>query len=165
MRRTSERRLLPRITAFFAALILCLQMMVVPALAQEDWSMLSITLSWTDASGNPGFAMATPVATGTEQAFWVQVDPSAPLDQLTITLSHPYHAYTFEPADGSVLQNVQDSGAEMDMMTGIPIIANDAETGNFADSYTLYVSTQSMPVVPEVPTSADVTVNYVYEDN
>ena len=54
MRRTSERRLLPRITAFFAALILCLQMMVVPALAQEDWSMLSITLSWTDASGNPG---------------------------------------------------------------------------------------------------------------
>ena len=165
MRRTSERRLLPRITAFFAALILCLQMMVVPALAQEDWSMLSITLSWTDASGNPGFAMATPVATGTEQAFWVQVDPSAPLDQLTITLSHPYHAYTFEPADGSVLQNVQDSGAEMNMMTGIPIIANDAETGNFADSYTLYVSTQSMPVVPEVPTSADVTVNYVYEDN
>ncbi len=137
-------------------------MTFIPAQALEDWSLLSITLSWTDALGNPGFAMATPVPYGTEQAFWAQVDVAAPLDQLVITISHPNHPeYVFDPANGSTLLNVVDSGAVMDMLTAIPITAMANEM--FADTYTLYVSTQMMPQDPSLTASA-VTVVYRYED-
>ena len=147
MKNTHGRKRVSRILAFLAACILCLQMTFIPAQALEDWSLLSITLSWTDALGNPGFAMATPVPYGTEQAFWAQVDVAAPLDQLVITISHPNHPeYVFDPANGSTLLNVVDSGAVMDMLTAIPITAMANEM--FADTYTLYVSTQMMPEDP-----------------
>ena len=135
MKKVHGGKRVSRILAFFAACILCLQMTLIPAQALEDWSLLSITLSWTDAQGNPVFAMATPVPYGEEQAFWAQVDITAPLDQLTITISHPNHPeYVFDPANGSVLLNVVDSGAAMDMLTAIPITAMANDT--FADAYT-----------------------------
>ena len=87
--------------------------------------------------------------------FRAQVDITAPLDQLTITISHPNHPeYVFDPANGSVLLNVVDSGAAMDMLTAIPITAMANDT--FADAYTLYVSTQMMPTDPALDTPVDV---------
>ena len=163
MKKVHGGKRVSRILAFFAACILCLQMTLIPAQALEDWSLLSITLSWTDAQGNPVFAMATPVPYGEEQAFWAQVDITAPLDQLTITISHPNHPeYVFDPANGSVLLNVVDSGAAMDMLTAIPITAMANDT--FADAYTLYVSTQMMPTDPALDTPVDVTVVYQYDN-
>ena len=163
MKKVHGGKRVSRILAFFAACILCLQMTLIPAQALEDWSLLSITLSWTDAQGNPVFAMATPVPYGEEQAFWAQVDITAPLDQLTITISHPNHPeYVFDPANGSVLLNVVDSGATMDMLTAIPITAMANDT--FADAYTLYVSTQMMPTDPALDTPVDVTVVYQYDN-
>ena len=163
MKKVHGGKRVSRILAFFAACILCLQMTLIPAQALEDWSLLSITLSWTDAQGNPVFAMATPVPYGEEQAFWAQVDITAPLDQLTITISHPNHPeYVFDPANGSVLLNVVDSGAAMDMLTAIPITAMANDT--FADAYTLYVSTQMMPPDPALDTPVDVTVVYQYDN-
>ena len=163
MKKVHGGKRVSRILAFFAACILCLQMTLIPAQALEDWSLLSITLSWTDAQGNPVFAMATPVPYGEEQAFWAQVDITAPLDQLTITISHPNHPeYVFDPANGSVLLNVVDSGATMDMLTAIPITAMANDT--FADAYTLYVSTQMMPTDPALDTPVDVSVVYQYDN-
>ena len=163
MKKVHGGKRVSRILAFFAACILCLQMTLIPAQALEDWSLLSITLSWTDAQGNPVFAMATPVPYGEEQAFWAQVDITAPLDQLTITISHPNHPeYVFDPANGSVLLNVVDSGAAMDMLTAIPITAMANDT--FADAYTLYVSTQMMPTDPALDTPVDVSVVYQYDN-
>ena len=163
MKKANGGKRVSRVLAFLAACILCLQMTFIPAQALEDWSLLSITLNWTDAQGNPCFAMATPVPYGTEQAFWAQVDITAPLDQLVITISHPNHPeYVFDPANGSTLLNVVDSGTAMDMMTAIPITAMANET--FADSYTLYVSTQMMPQDPSLDIPVDVTVLYQYED-
>ena len=163
MKKVHGGKRVSRILAFLAACILCLQMTLIPAQALEDWSLLSITLSWTDAQGNPVFAMATPVPYGEEQAFWAQVDITAPLDQLTITISHPNHPeYVFDPANGSVLLNVVDSGAAMDMLTAIPITAMANDT--FADAYTLYVSTQMMPTDPALDTPVDVTVVYQYDN-
>ncbi len=163
MKKVHGGKRVSRILAFFAACILCLQMTLIPAQALEDWSLLSITLSWTDAQGNPVFAMATPVPYGEEQAFWAQVDITAPLDQLTIIISHPNHPeYVFDPANGSVLLNVVDSGATMDMLTAIPITAMANDT--FADAYTLYVSTQMMPTDPALDTPVDVTVVYQYDN-
>ena len=163
MKKVHGGKRVSRILAFFAACILCLQMTLIPAQALEDWSLLSITLSWTDAQGNPVFAMATPVPYGEEQAFWAQVDITAPLDQLTITISHPNHPeYVFDPANGSVLLNVVDSGAAMDMLTAIPITAMANDT--FADAYTLYVSTQMMPTDPALDTPVNVSVVYQYDN-
>ena len=163
MKKVHGGKRVSRILAFFAACILCLQMTLIPAQALEDWSLLSITLSWTDAQGNPVFAMATPVPYGEEQAFWAQVDITAPLDQLTITISHPNHPeYVFDPANGSVLLNVVDSGATMDMLTAIPITAMANDT--FADAYTLYVSTQMMPTDPALDTPVNVSVVYQYDN-
>ena len=49
---------LKRILSLVMAIGMCLGMLPGAALAQSQWESLSITLSWTDGSGNPMSAMA-----------------------------------------------------------------------------------------------------------
>ena len=122
-----------RLVSLLMSLVMLLSMVSMPALAEESWQLLSITLSW----------VAYPVAWSQEQAFWAQVDPAAPFEALTISLSHPEFDYTFDPADGSVLTDVMDAGAVMDDMAAVHIVAYEGDVP--MDNYVLYISTEMMP--------------------
>ena len=142
-----------RMLSLMLGVMLMLCGFTVPAMAQDDWSALMITLSWTDANGNAYSATATPVD-GSDQTFWAQLDGSASFDSLTLYVSHPYHAdYVFSPSNGSVI-SAMDTGSAMDMTNAVTIMAYEADGVTFADAYTLYVSTQMAPVVEptEAPT-------------
>ena len=142
-----------RVLSLMLGVMLMLCGFTVPAMAQDDWSALMITLSWTDANGNAYSATATPVD-GSDQTFWAQLDGSASFDSLTLYVSHPYHAdYVFSPSNGSVI-SAMDTGSAMDMTNAVTIMAYEADGVTFADAYTLYVSTQMAPVVEptEAPT-------------
>ncbi|MBQ7305972.1 MAG: hypothetical protein IJW85_07155, partial [Clostridia bacterium] len=137
-----------RMAAWVLALVMLLTSFAVPAYAQADWERLAIRLSWLDANGNAQEAYAAPVTWSQDQSYWVQVTADAPLSALTINISHPDHAYSFDPADGSTLMNVVDAGMAMDGVNTIAISAfeNDA----WVTSYNLYISTQI--AMPEAPT-------------
>lgn len=132
-----------RLVSLLMSLVMLLSMVSMPALAEESWQLLSITLSWTDAEGMPGMTEAYPVPWSQEQAYWAQVEPTAPFEALTISLFHPEYEYTFDPADGTQLMDVVDTGAMMDEMAAIHITAYEGDEP--MDNYVLYISTQMMP--------------------
>jgi len=137
-----------RAASMLLALVMLVAGFAVPAYAGSDWDLLEIRLSWTDTDGNTQEAMALPVAWSEDQSFWAQVTADAPLSALTINISHPDHAYTYDPADGSTLLEVVDAGEEMDVTNTIVINAYDGE--NLVDTFNLYIST--MIEMPEEPT-------------
>ena len=125
-----------RLLAFFMALIMVCCTVVMPAAASSDWMDLVITLRWNN--GESEFSsVAAPVAMA-ENTFWVQVDENA-LNSLVIDLYHPARSYQFDPASGSILQNVIPAGEFVDGSSCIMINAVD-ETGVF-ETYYLYIST------------------------
>ena len=139
-----------RLLAFFMALIMVCCTVVMPAAASSDWMDLVITLRWNN--GESEFSsVAAPVAMA-ENTFWVQVDENA-LNSLVIDLYHPARSYQFDPASGSILQNVIPAGEFVDGSSCIMINAVD-ETGVF-ETYYLYISTVTpVPVlVTEEPTA------------
>ena len=150
------------------ALVLTLALLVagwtVPAYAQEDWELLNIRLTWQDAGGNTYETYASPVSWSEDHAYWAQVSADAPLTALTLYVSHPNHAYTFDPADGSTLLNVVDAGTTVDMLNAITLTAyeNDAPAAVFS----LFISTSTaMPEEPQPePAQADVSIRYVAAD-
>jgi len=150
-----------RFSALMLALVMLMTGFVVPAYAQGDWDMLNIRLMWTDANGNTQEAYAAPVSWSQDQSYWVQVTADAPLSALMMNISHPNHAYVFDPADGSTLMNVVDaSSLDGTSMVTINAYENDA----WADSFNLYVSTSiSMPEEPRQE-PARATVHVVYKD-
>lgn len=144
-----------RMLSLLLGVMMLLCSFAVPVMAQEDWTALVVTLSWTDLSGNYMSVTATPVE-GSDQTFWATVTASDVFSGLTLNVYHPYHTdYVFNPADGTII-SAMDTGADMDASKAIAIMAYEADGVTVADMYTLYVSTQVAPVV--VPTEAPTEV-------
>ena len=94
-----------RLVALALALLLALGAIPGAMAASEDWTMLAISVGWTDAEGQEFFYPAMPVAVSEsgEGTFWVMLPQEAPLDNLTFRAEHSLHEYVFNPASGSVL--------------------------------------------------------------
>ena len=148
-----------RLLAFVLAVVLGLSGLPFGAGALEDWTQTAMTISWTDAAGMPASVQAVPVAWSTDQAFWAMLPADAFMTQLTLTISHPGHAYTYDPASGAVLLQPMDTGSAMDVTKVITIRA--MENDQFMDTYNLYLSSAASE--PSVAT-AEVSVVYRTED-
>ena len=155
----ARNKWISRVFAVLMALVLSLSALPIHAIALEDWQQLSITISWTDALGMTMSVQAMPVTWSMDQSFWAMIPADAPMAQLTVTMMHPSHAYTFDPASGSVLLQPMDAGATMDLTRVITIRA--MEDGQFMDTFNLYLSTTA-----QEPTliNAQVPVVYRMED-
>ena len=144
-----KKAILQRVLAALTALWMLTACL--PALAgavPEDWQALQLAVEWHDAEGEAYLGMAVP-AEGTPDAWWVQV-PAEQLGSLTLRIFHPGHAYVYTPADGALLEGVQDAGTTLEgpylLVTGI-----NPEDGADAYLFRLYISTQTaQPVLPEM---------------
>ena len=124
-----------RMLSLFLGIMMLLCSFAVPAMAQEDWTALVVTLSWTDLSGNYMSVTATPVE-GSDQTFWATVTAADVFSGLTLNVYHPYHTdYVFNPADGTII-SAMDTGADMDASKAITIMAYQADGVTVADMYT-----------------------------
>ncbi|MBR3334805.1 MAG: hypothetical protein IKG23_10980, partial [Clostridia bacterium] len=139
--------ILKKAAALLIALTLALSALPAAMAAAPDWSSLQITVSWTNAAtGETVYANATPVYDA-EGNFWMMLPPDAPLDGLTIFVSHPNEAYQISPAPGQALGYVTVVGDTMDGMSYVPISVTNPETGS-TETYCLYVSTTAaQPVI------------------
>ena len=135
--------------AFLTALVMLCGVLPLAGASQEDWNQLEISLSWTDGEGNMYVYPALPVEE-VEYSFWLLADPEAPLDGMTLKVSHPMHPEeTFMPGDGEVIA-VQDAGESMDGTTALPIVG--LVDGIPVETYLLYVSTLvDQPILEEMP--------------
>jgi hypothetical protein len=156
-----------RMLSLTMVLLMAIPWVSAPALAASDWSDLSISVTWQDGSGNTQSMAAVPMEWNQAKGntFWVQVTNDAPLDGLTLNISHPNHPdYTFAPGNGEVLTNVQNAqGLESNAVFITAFNGNDQ-----ADSYILYVSTNVVPPEPvateKPPAQKEVAVIYKGSD-
>ena len=138
-----------RMIAVLAAALMVLAGASSAMAASGDWAGTQISLEWADASGNQMVSFAAPTET-LEGAFWAYV-PGDAMNQLTLRILHPGHAYLYTPGDGALLEGIQDAGTTLDGPF-LSIMQQDPETG-VQEELRLYISTQTAqpdyPVYPE----------------
>ncbi|MBQ6514651.1 MAG: hypothetical protein IJI09_08000, partial [Clostridia bacterium] len=131
--------ILKKAAALLIALTLLMSALPAALAVTPDWSELQITVSWINAAtGETAYANATPVYDA-EGNFWIMLPPEAPLDGLTIFVTHPNEAYQIWPAAGEALGYVTVVGDTMDGINYLPITVTNPETGS-TETYCLYVS-------------------------
>ena len=130
-----------RLLGFLIVLAVSLCMLIPGALAMEDWSQLSVSMTWTGADGQNHEMILPPVTGGTAQAFWASFPEGVP-ETVTLHISHPMHEdYSF----GMVNDMTIDLTAPGVLQDGqLTLQAVDA-WGNPVDSYTLFFSTEPVP--------------------
>ncbi len=134
-----------RILSFMMAMIMVCCMIVIPAVASEDWTDLVITLRWNLGDSELSSA-AVPVET-VKNTFWACVDANA-LNSLIIDMYHPTRSFQFDPISGSVLENVIPAGEYVDGNSFITITAYDENGG--IETFYLYISTVTPVPMVEV---------------
>lgn len=80
---------LSRIAAFLLTAMICITTCLTPAYADSIWNELVLSLRWMNANGQEQSATAQPVPQSTERAYWVNVDPSAMYQTLTVEAYSP----------------------------------------------------------------------------
>ena len=106
--------ILKKAAALLIALTLMMSALPAAMAVAPDWSDLKITVSWIDAAtGEAVYADAAPVYDA-EGNFWIMISPEAPLDGLTIFVTHPNGTYQISPAAGEALGYVTVVGDTMD---------------------------------------------------
>ena len=112
--------ILKKAAALLIALTLLMSALPAALAVTPDWSELQITVSWINAAtGETAYANATPVYDA-EGNFWIMLPPEAPLDGLTIFVTHPNEAYQIWPAAGEALGYVTVVGDTMDGINYLP---------------------------------------------
>ena len=112
--------ILKKAAALLIALTLLMSALPAALAVAPDWSELQITVSWINAAtGETAYANATPVYDA-EGNFWIMLPPEAPLDGLTIFVTHPNEAYQIWPAAGEALGYVTVVGDTMDGINYLP---------------------------------------------
>ena len=90
--------ILKKAAALLIALTLMMSALPAAMAVAPDWSDMKITVSWIDAAtGEAVYADAAPVYDA-EGNFWIMISPEAPLDGLTIFVTHPNGTYQISPA-------------------------------------------------------------------
>ena len=85
--------ILKKAAALLIALTLLMSALPAAIAVTPDWGDLKITVSWVDAAtGETVYADAAPVYDA-EGNFWIMISPEAPLDGLTIFVTHPNETY------------------------------------------------------------------------
>ncbi|MBQ6721502.1 MAG: hypothetical protein IJQ88_04980, partial [Clostridia bacterium] len=149
MMKREHRGRLRRVISLLTALLMLTAWLPLAAATPQDWTELQIELTWPNADGTQGSSLALPIE-GMEYGFWAYV-PAEALNQLTINLSHPGHAYFFIPESGSLLTEVVPVSTTVDDTSFVLI---QAAEGDQTEAYYLYISTvtEEPPTVTPEPT-------------
>lgn len=159
-----------RIAAFLLTVVMLITTCFTPALAVSIWDELALSIHWTDASGNPQTVPALPVEASAERAYWVNIDPAAMDQTLTVEAYSPDPSYTFYFEDDFGGHSASfvwtDEMDAQDLSDEYAYMLLFAVNGQQADQpILLYVSSVPMPEAEVFePFPVEVRVQYVTED-
>ncbi len=161
---------LNRIAAFLLTVMMLMTTCMTPAYAANIWDELVLSIVWTDGSGQVQTVPALPVQSSAERAYWVNIDPAAMNQTLTVEAITSNPAYTFYFEDGMGGHTLSFTWTdEMDARDLNPASAYtlffDVD-GKQADMpILLYVSSSAMPEEDVFePFPVQVKVDYYTED-
>ncbi len=161
---------LNRIAAFLLTVMMLMTTCMTPAYAANIWDELVLSVLWTDASGQVRTVPAQPVQSSADRAYWVNIDPAAMNQTLTVEAITSNPAYTFYFEDGMGGHTTSFTWTdEMDARDLNPASAYTllfAVDGQQADMpILLYVSSNAMPEADVFePFPVQVKVDYYTED-
>ncbi len=159
-----------RLLSFLLTVMLLITTCFTPAMAGDIWDELVLNIHWTDGAGQGHTATAAPVPDSVDRAYWVNLDPAALGQTLTVEAICSDPAYSFYFAD--------EWGNRTDSFTWLPEM--DALSTGYEYAHMLYyavndvpadmpillfVSSAAMPEEEEFqPYPVQVPVYYVTED-